>query len=172
MVLEGDAPEAGAVRRGRLEPGPAHAAPGALDELERVGRPAGAGAGGADHEPRHALAGHVLPHGDRGAVAGRRHRRDVEVLAHVVLVGAHGAQRREGGVVGEHDVRGDRLDRGVRQLEVPVPARVLVAEAQDEAVVDALVPTGDDDAVVAGRDRGAGPWAQQAPTTYAVRRVD
>ena len=89
-------------RRARARP---RRAPVRSDELEGVGRPAGARADRADHEPRHALAGHVLADGDRGAVVGRRDRGDVEVLADVVLVDADVAEGREGGVVGQRPRR-------------------------------------------------------------------
>ena len=88
-------------RAGLSRSAPPHPVGRALDQLQRIGRPRRAAAEGADHEPRSPLAGHVLPHGDGEAVVGRLHRRDVEVLADVVLVGAHGPHRREARVVGQ-----------------------------------------------------------------------
>ena len=133
VVLEGDAPEAGAVGVGRARSRPgrpaaamsecscwrralgsvggveaassAHRAPvRSTSWRASVAQPV-ARAGRADHEPR-ALA-------RRACSAARRprcrvwavcRRREVEVLADVVLVGAHRAHRRKARVVGQHRV--------------------------------------------------------------------
>ncbi len=71
----------------------------------------------------------------------------------------------------QHDVDGDRLGAGVRQLDVPVPARQLRAESQAQVVVDRLVAPGDDDVAAAEGDDGVAAGAEQGPPPDAVRPV-
>ena len=79
---------AGRRRRARASARRRPVAPG---ELEGVGAQPSARAEASRPEPRR-RAGHVLPHGERDAVAGHVDRGEVEVLADVVLVGPHRAE--------------------------------------------------------------------------------
>ena len=119
--------------RGR-PPGPGRQAV----DVERVGRPRDHRGRAGEHAPRgHTRLGEVLAHRERRAEAVAVERRDVQVLAHVQLVGAQHPGCREGDVVGVHDV--DLTCRGpvVEHLDVPRPRGVVGVEGEGHPPAEA-----------------------------------
>ena len=93
-------------------------------------------------------AGHVLPDGDRGAVAGHLDRGEVEVLADVVLAGAHRAEGRQRHVLDVDQVDLGRRRPAVRHADVPEPGGLLLGQSErhrDGQVPEPPVPVGGGD---------------------------
>ena len=89
-------------------------------ELERVGRKAHAPAKRAHERPRmEAAHRQVLAHGQGGAALGMNEGRVVDVVAHVVLVEAHGAVMSERQILRMNQI--DRLAGGTDVLDGHVP---------------------------------------------------
>jgi hypothetical protein len=89
-------------------------------ELERVGRVTHALAKRAHERPgMEAAHRQVLAHGQGGAALGMNEGRVVDVVAHVVLVEAHGAVRRERQILRMNQI--DRLAGGTDVLDGHVP---------------------------------------------------
>ncbi len=100
LVLPSPRGQVAAEARGGL-PGPCRQ----TVHVEGIGRPRDHRGRAREHAPRgQARLGEVLAHRERRAEAVAVERRDVEVLAHVQLVGAQHPGCREGDVVGVHDV--------------------------------------------------------------------
>ena len=179
-VLEGDEgvlvlePRAGQVHG--IEPAPAHAVRRASHQLVGVGGPARADGQAAEQQPRVARSGHVLSHPDRRPVVRGRHRRDVEVLAHVVLVGGHRCRRRERRVVGEHRVDDRVVVAVVGDVQVPAPGRGPLRRSQREPVAQHTPASGRLQAGAGDPDPARGRGAEQGdvphPVAVALPQVD
>ena len=90
-------------------------------QLQGIGGPSVGATETAEERPRRSGAWHVLPDSECGAVAGDRHRGEVEVLAHVVLIGARRAVPGQRHVLQVDQIEHGRPVAGVVHRHVPEP---------------------------------------------------
>ncbi len=133
--------------------------------VERIGRPRDHRCRAGEHAPRgQARLGGVLAHRERRAEAVAVERPDVQVLAHVQLVGAQRPGCREGDVVGVHDIHltGDRSV--VEHLDVPGPGRAGRVEGEGHLPAEPGVrPADDDQCALPDAHGGARPRTEHRP---------
>ena len=139
--------------------------------VERVGRPRDHRGRAREHAPRgRARLGEVLPHRDRRAEPVAVKGPDVQVLAHVQLVGAQRPGGRERDVVGVHDVD-LTVDRSVvEHLDVPRPRGDGRVEGEGHPPSEVGVgPSRDDQGAALDAGGGARPGSEHRPVPPRAR---
>src|SRR5450756_1676631 len=135
-------------------------------ELEGVRSPADPLTQAAKEHPGGGGTWHVLPHRDRRPHRLGLNRREVEILAYVVLVSPHRPVRSEGDVLRVKDVDVYGIRSAVGHLDVPEPGRHGGGQTKSHPVLQ-IAPSACHYETFCGPLQAAGRPARWCPSNYA-----